>query len=166
MRRLSLLAISTLMSLPFVACTESKKDSQPSISSSDAVEGGMSSPTKSLALPGEQVSSPVEGIVVPEGLRIDERTQEGVQNYVRYRVGIVRQPRPWVDWFSSRYPPLQPYGDWTYCGGGDAEDGSGMSRSWSRGSMGLLLNVNFVPRENEMEVIIMSDEFNDCEHSN
>lgn len=109
--------------------------------------------------PGKPIMSPVEGIVVPEGVIVAEEKP----GYVRYRVPV-GEPRPWIEWFSKQYPLSQGYRDWVYCGGGDAADGTGMSRSWSRGVMGLLLNVNYAPQEEEVEIIVATSKFNDCEH--
>lgn len=121
----------------------------------------LSEPTKErqAALPGYPLVSAIEEILVPDGVRVIEHDFK----HARYQAPT-SDPVPWVDWFIERYPPNAGYRDWIYCGGGDSEVRTEMSRSWARGEEGLLLNVQFSPSEGVIDIIILRDVFNDCEH--
>lgn len=120
----------------------------------------LSGPTQEReAVPGHPLVSAIEEILVPDGVKVIEHDFK----HARYQARV-SDPVPWIDWFSERYPPNAEYRDWIYCGGSDSEDRTGMSRSWARGEDGLLLNVQFSPSEGVIDIIILRDVFNDCEH--
>lgn len=150
--------MASLLVVLGAGCTEGGS-SQPQDNEATApMIGGES---RKAGQPGRPVPTPVEGIVVPEGIQ-PELSSPG---YRLYTVPT-SEPAAWVDWFVERYPSGQPYRDWMFCAAGHAENGRDMTRSWTRGGLGLLLNVGFVPSEGVMEIIIYRGEFNDCEHHN
>jgi hypothetical protein len=107
--------------------------------------------------PGRPIPSPVERVVVPEGVTL----VKGNPGYRLYAAPTTN-PREWIRWFSQRFPVGEAFYGWMYCGGGDGS--KDMSRSWTKRGRGLLLNVGFVPTDGTMEIIVYRGKFNDCEH--
>ncbi|MGH2740119.1 MAG: hypothetical protein ACRDH6_06530 [Actinomycetota bacterium] len=128
----------------------------------EAASGGIASPSAPTArAPQGAMVSPIEGVVVPKNVELAVTRRRYVLYHVR-----TGDPARWVEWFSVRYPSGDGYRGWRFCSGADADDGSGMSRSWSKGGLGLLLNVQYQPRPEppRLLIVIGTGKLNDCAH--